>query len=199
MKLEDVHVDWRDADLPTSRHYGDGGNLQQDDATIRLIPSLFGLKFIPIFGAIFWPVATIAAFLFAPPPYGWLFAVLIPICGGPALLMMYQILKSNIDAGPYIAVDLACQTVALPRIGLTASIADIVCLQWISGRCHSSNSYNTDLNLITKTDHGRTRRYVMGSPDRYHVRKLSKAANIPVIEIDAGLRGFRDIQAEQNA
>jgi hypothetical protein len=120
---------------------------------------------------------------------------MIPMVGGPGLLMIYHIQKSNIEAGVYIAVDLASGTVALPRIGFTVSTSDVVCLQWISGRSQSFNSHKTDLNLITTAGDGRLRHFVMGSPDRFHVRKLSKAGRIPVVEVDTGFRGFRDVQA----
>ena len=43
------------------------------------------------------------------------------------------------------------------------------------------------------------RTFVMGSPDRYHVRKLSRHGNIPVVEVETRFRGYRDISLDQNA
>lgn len=99
------------------------------------------------------------------------------------------------EAGPCISAGFGQEIVLLPRYE-RFSTTEIVCLHWISGRSDRSSDQHTELHVITKKGDVDLGTFVIGSPGRYHVRKQSKHANIPVVEVDTGFCGYRDVSLD---
>ena len=193
---DELNITYRNSDDMDFRHYGDFGVVTNDDETVQIAPSPRQLKFIVIFGSLFLPFFSAIAFFFATGPERWLAGIGGPIIGYVTLALIYSLMKRNIDFGPYISYSRSTGKLSVPRAKKEFAASDAQYLQWISGRSKNDSDVHTDLNIVVKDEHGSLWRYfVMGDPYRKNVKQFSTFTGIPVIEVDLGWRGNRDLDA----
>lgn len=192
---ENYSIDYEDQSLPSSRSYGHPGRLLFDGKDATLGPDPRQLTGILAFGLFFIPLFSLSGYLFIPDDTKW-FVVL----GGPALgtltfTLIYYLIKQDVDAGPYIQFFQDTNEIVLQRIGKRFNKDDVT-LQWITGRLENDNDIETDLNLIVNDGVTIIRYFVMGGPYRKYVKEFAQHAHIPVIEINMGWNGRRDLDRE---
>ncbi len=194
----DYAIDFVDRFVPTSRHYGHPGRLIIDDGDAIYGPEdrqLTGIKWFAVF---FIPIFSLTAYLFIPGNEKWLFVVAGPTVGTLTFGIIYYLIKQDVDAGPYIQFVAKSDSIALPRLELSFD-KEQVTLQWITGRLENDNDIATDLNLIVQEENGEKHRYyVMGGPYRKYVKQFAEHARIPVVEINMGWKGRRDLDRSTN-
>lgn len=193
---QEYAIDYVDRLLPTSRHYGHPGRLTFEGGDAIYEPESRQLTGIKWFGAFFIPLFSLSAYFFIPGNEKWLFVIAGPTIGTLTFGIIYYIIKKDIDAGPYIHFIEKSNEVALPRLNMSFNKEKVV-LQWITGRLKNNNDIQTDLNLIFQDENGsKNRYYVMGDPYRKYVKQFAEHAGIPVVEIDMGWKGRRDIDRD---
>ena len=193
---QEYAIDYVDRLLPTSRHYGHPGRLTFEGGDAIYEPESRQLTGIKWFGAFFIPLFSLSAYFFIPGNEKWLFVIAGPTIGTLTFGIIYYIIKKDIDAGPYIHFIEKSNEVALPRLNMSFNKEKVV-FQWITGRLKNNNDIQTDLNLIFQDENGsKNRYYVMGDPYRKYVKQFAEHAGIPVVEIDMGWKGRRDIDRD---
>ena len=193
---QEYAIDYVDRLLPTSRHYGHPGRLTFEGGDAIYEPESRQLTGIKWFGAFFIPLFSLSAYFFIPGNEKWLFVIAGPTIGTLTFGIIYYIIKKDIDAGPYVHFIEKSNEVALPRLNMSFNKEKVV-LQWITGRLKNNNDIQTDLNLIFQDENGsKNRYYVMGDPYRKYVKQFAEHAGIPVVEIDMGWKGRRDIDRD---
>ena len=187
-------ISYIDAKRPSSMGYGNPGKFVESNGEARLEPDAGQLKFIKFFAVLFIPAFTLGLFLLIPGNGKWLALAAAPTLGLLTFGLAYFLVKNEIKLGPYILFSSKTDEVTLPRIDKTFARERVV-LQWISGRSEDDPEMQTDLNLIVDEDGSRTRYFVMGGPYRNYVKQFADYANLSVVEVNAGWRGRRDIDA----
>ncbi len=197
IKVKDFEVTYTDVMKPHSKSYGHPGKYICNEEEVSLQPESRQLTFIKVFGTSFFTAWAILGYLFTSPPEMWAIVIGGPLLGGLACTAIYFLAKLEIDAGPYIVFNRATDEIVLPRLKKTFP-KDAVTLQWITGRCEHHPDIHTDLNLIVQEDGVLNRYFVMGAPLKKYIRSFVQEADIPVIEINTGWRGRRDLDAQSN-
>ena len=193
---QEYSVDYVDRLMPASRHYGHPGRLTFDNGDAIYEPESRQLTGIKWFGGFFIPLFSLAAYFFIPGNEKWLFVIAGPTVGTLTFGIIYYLIKQDIDAGPYIQFIAESNVVALPRLNMSFNKEQVV-LQWITGRLKNDNDVATDLNLIVQDGNGdKYRYYVMGGPYRKYVKQFAEHAGIPVVEINMGWKGRRDMDRD---
>lgn len=93
-----------------------------------------------------------------------------------AAFVMYEFARRNEQLGDYLIIDLAAQTISLPRQRMTFSMESLVGFEWLP----TSDGEGTEVNLFI-TENGRLTRYTVGrNIDEYDVNQIARFAQRPL-------------------